>query len=311
MAASLDFIVFGVPRSGTTGLAAALNLQPDIYCAHERMFANASAEEAQAQLSAWLDATPPAGEARSRQRKHAEVQRIRAAGGRLVLGDKLPGYYLRLAQIEAMHPGLRKLCIVRSAHGFTASWDVRAAKADGVGWQAGRRGLFGIFEMLFAMHALARSRGDTQVLSYEAFFFEHDHLIKRLIGDLAGSEVAPSLRRDFAARFFRQKDSPAPQGGPYDALLARMGVAAIDELLLRRRLVPAAELAETFDDFTRQAWPVALEGTPALLAAMPPAQRAAAAAYGAGWQRTRRRQIASPDATLAAGLAALAELFPA
>jgi hypothetical protein len=32
----LDFIVFGVPRSGTKGLVHALNLHPHVYCAPER-----------------------------------------------------------------------------------------------------------------------------------------------------------------------------------------------------------------------------------------------------------------------------------
>jgi len=32
----LDFIVFGVPRSGTKALVHALNLHPHVYCAEER-----------------------------------------------------------------------------------------------------------------------------------------------------------------------------------------------------------------------------------------------------------------------------------
>ena len=36
MAKQLDFIIFGVPRSGTKGLVRALNLHPHVYCAQER-----------------------------------------------------------------------------------------------------------------------------------------------------------------------------------------------------------------------------------------------------------------------------------
>ena len=36
MAKQLDFVIFGVPRSGTKALVRALNLHPHVYCAMER-----------------------------------------------------------------------------------------------------------------------------------------------------------------------------------------------------------------------------------------------------------------------------------
>src|SRR5262245_40066117 len=115
MSKPMDFIIFGVPRSGTKTLVRALNLHPQVYCAMERFHFR---EDHSRILfpDSFLDA-----EKISNSHDLKKVRRIREEIFRkpeaLYVGNKLPRYYFSLARINEELPSLKNIWIYRSPFG--------------------------------------------------------------------------------------------------------------------------------------------------------------------------------------------------
>src|SRR5262245_10386035 len=109
MQKSLDFIIFGVPRSGTKGLVRAVNLHPHVYCARERFHFSIDHSTLSFPES-FLDKRS----IRDRQdltKLHrikdelAKKQEIRH------VGNKLPRYFFALRRINHEVPALKNIWI--------------------------------------------------------------------------------------------------------------------------------------------------------------------------------------------------------
>lgn len=122
MARPLDFIIFGVPRSGTKALVRGLNLHPHVYCAQER-FHFGTDHSRLVFPDSFLDA--------STARDTEDLGKIEAIAEGITgkdvrhAGNKLPRYYFALDRINREVPGLKNIWIYRSPYGFIPSWNRR------------------------------------------------------------------------------------------------------------------------------------------------------------------------------------------
>lgn len=156
-----------MPRSGTKGLARALNLHPDVYCALERL--RYDVDPAGLMFpDAFLDT-------RGLDTRRRLAQRDRIARTLLSkpdlchIGNKSPRYYLTLETVNAGLPDLKNLWIYRSPGGFIQSWNRKQAQyRSSASWQRGQVGLFGLLELLCCLDACSRSTKDVFVFPYEA-----------------------------------------------------------------------------------------------------------------------------------------------
>ena len=108
MSHPLDFIVFGVPRSGTKALVHALNLHPHVYCAEERFHFRADHSRIIFPDS-FLDASDGSDE---------ELKKIKSISNELArkgeithAGNKLPRYYFALHRINRELPAVKNIWI--------------------------------------------------------------------------------------------------------------------------------------------------------------------------------------------------------
>jgi hypothetical protein len=163
----LDFVVFGVPRSGTKGLARALNLHPNVYCALERLPYDVDP----ARLT-FPDAFLTKRDLRDRRRlpQRDRIARVLLAKPDVRhVGNKNPRYYLTLEMVNAGLPELRNLWIYRSPSGLMQSWDRKQAHyRSSANWQRGQVGLFGLLELLCCLDTCSRFTRDIFVFPYEA-----------------------------------------------------------------------------------------------------------------------------------------------
>jgi hypothetical protein len=115
----LDFIVFGVARSGTKALVRALNPHPHVYCAMERFHFRADHSHITFPAS-FLDESDIAD-----RHDLGKVSRVREEiPGKTEIrhvGNKLPRYYLAIERINHEVPALKNIWIYRSPYGFMQS----------------------------------------------------------------------------------------------------------------------------------------------------------------------------------------------
>jgi hypothetical protein len=288
----IDFVVFGIPRSGTSVLVEAINTQPGIFCAHELGLALRDWPSRDAVIADVLSRSP-SGTDSFRGRGREVLERKVAEGDVAVLGDKLPEYYLSLDEVTRRQPGIRKLCIYRSPVEFTESWDRLGKAGTPNGWPAGRVGLFGLFDLLILLHVLEGAGDDTAIVSHRALFHTSGDAFPEIIRFLGKAPLAVD-EAPFRARYFarrRPMDLDAPDG-PYAALIRQSGLRELDAKLERHGFLPAPDAAAFLD----AALPLLSERLPPLFEATYRrlfAGRAEVAAYAAHWSESRRRLLGS------------------
>jgi hypothetical protein len=166
---SLDFVVFGVPRSGTDALTRALNLHPQIMCAIE-YFPDAIAASTATVPEAFEDE-------RYSYSPNCEKSRLIYAskkGTATVFGNKDPRFSLFAEAFHASNPDCKMICIYRPKLGFWQSWDARANDQDDEHWERGQTGFFGLLELMCLLNNLSDVHGCGEVLlvNYDGLFFD-------------------------------------------------------------------------------------------------------------------------------------------
>lgn len=302
--ASPSFIIFGVPRSGTSALAQAVNFEPSVFCAHERNLALAQWTFHEDMVAAAMGPPDIRGKA-NQQSRNTLIAKLPVPH----LGDKMPEYFLRLPEIRQMHPSTRMLYIHRPASEFTASWDRLAGRNDSVDWPAGRMGLFGIFDQLIAQCVISDPAFDVVVVSHGALFLDHHYLIKSVASYLAGIETSPVLRSEFRKRFF-QRLHRAEKSSIYSSLLDATGASRIDERVRSRRFFPASHLAQLFVRQSEIAAPVVAAAFEPFCASLPPDKAESVRAFGRVWVRSRRASLTGSAQSLRPAFDLIAASFP-
>jgi hypothetical protein len=191
MARKLDFIVFGVPRSGTKALVRALNLHPHVYCAMERFHFRADHSRLTFPDS-FLDASvigdrDNAGKIEEIAVELAEKPEV------LHAGNKLPRYYFALDRINREVPALKNIWIYRSPYGFMQSWNRRELDSRRGQWPAGQVGLFGLLELFCCIEACLGLGKEVFVFPYEYGLDRSDRSVRATLDALEFLGADPDL----------------------------------------------------------------------------------------------------------------------
>lgn len=227
---SLDFIVFGIGRSGTTALAKSLNMHPDILCGIERFHYAADPRSIQFPES-FSDTT-----FKSNPKNLTRTLELMASKGPdvAIVGDKNPRYYCNIEAWQKFKPGLAKIAIYRSPYEYLASWKNRADNPKDV-WHPELHGAFGIYELFGMLRDLLAHGDDTLMVPYDAFYFGNDQLIFDIL-KFMGADTARFPFDEFRKKIFMRSSEPRTRpelSADVNEMLAVAKIDVIDEILLR------------------------------------------------------------------------------
>jgi hypothetical protein len=254
MARPLDFIIFGVPRSGTKALVRGLNLHPHVYCAQER-FHFATDHSHLVFPDSFLDA----GAARNAEDRGKIETIAEDIAGKDVrhAGNKLPRYYFALDRINREVPGLKNIWIYRSPYSFIPSWNRREQDRHKGQWPVGQIGLFGFLELLCCIENCLKLDKDVFVFPYNPGLGRSpDTLLQAL--DFLGADPALYDRHAFEKEQRRQgkkrkrrgnAKAPVPLQDREKELLEGLRVGELDSLMEQGRGLMLSEIAPPLRDY--------------------------------------------------------------
>lgn len=170
MAKPLDFIVAGTARSGTTAVARYISCATQFHCAVE-VFKVRQNHRTLLAPDCFLDMVNPESDAFSpkmskAQRAHIQdsVAEIRKRGASIkYFGNKLPRYYMRLDQILEEIGQPRAIVCTRDIKAIAESYNYRAQRPKD-NFNAGRRGLFAVADLVLLLAALEQTQAQHVLL---------------------------------------------------------------------------------------------------------------------------------------------------
>jgi hypothetical protein len=246
----LDFIVFGVARSGTGALARALNFHPNVYCAKERF----SIRDNHSLISfpdSFID-----GSTIERLRHRAKILQVKAELARKKdishVGNKLPRYYLVLERLKRELPKLKGVLIYRSPRGFMPSWNRRELR--GRRWPAGQVGLFGLLELFVCLTNCLRESRDILVFPYESGLNRSMEPILQAL-DFLGASPEVYDRHVFERKQLMREVIPSrqvPLADHEEEILDTLGVGDLDQLMDQGRAITISQLAVPLSEYMKQ-----------------------------------------------------------
>lgn len=170
MAKKLDFIVMGVPRSGTTSFAHYLSSLSSIYCASE-MFTLRDDHREIAFPKSLKERYGAMSEKKQTEFNSKTKEEV------IFFGHKRPRYYSDLDKILAQKPNLKVLALHRPITPVLRSWDKKAERQ--LGWQTGRIGLFAFWDYIQFAYTLLQSEGQILLLPFQELYYgESEKILK-------------------------------------------------------------------------------------------------------------------------------------
>lgn len=244
----LDFIVFGVPRSGTTAVTHALNLHPQIMCGNEYFPGFESACFAHVP-NAFNDETfahtPNCASTRSVYRAKDGTARI--------FGNKDPRYLYYLGHFNARSPTCRKVCVYRPRLNFWGSWDARARNYADAYWERGQTGFFGVLELVCLLGHITNvpSSGEVLIVNYDALFFDEPNTIQAVydyLGAERNDDAQAAFHRDFFSPAGLAKFRPNEDA---TAVYEFLQLGNLESRILERPTVTNVEIVDALNDYLR------------------------------------------------------------
>jgi sulfotransferase family protein len=248
MARPLDFIIFGVPRSGTKALVRGLNLHPHVYCAQERF--HFGTDHARLVFpDSFLDA--------STARNSEDIGKIEAIAEDIAgkdvrhAGNKLPRYYFALDRINREVPYLKNIWIYRSPYSFIPSWNRREQDRDRGQWPVGQIGLFGFLELLCCIENCMKLKTDIFIFPYNPGLGRSPETILQALTFL-GADAALYDQRAFEKEQRRQGEkrerrgddvAPMPLEDHEKELLETLRAGELDSLMEQGRGLMLSDIA--------------------------------------------------------------------
>lgn len=244
MSRKLDFIVFGVPRSGTTAVTRYINCVPTIHCGIEGFGYRHDHAIIRAPEAFFDNPFFPNNED-SLKKSRKDIQR--KEGKIEYYGNKLPKYFYRLQGVldEIEHP--RAILCYRDVEKAALSYTSRAHREGP--WPRGHTGIYAVFDMMLQLHALSRVRNaEIIVVPHEALVKDWQATMTRAIEFiLPGISFEFDMARVEATEERKTVEANMPRAdlSPTD----REAIAAIDgpgisQVLSRDEAYPLAEVAD-------------------------------------------------------------------
>lgn len=191
MSQKLDFIVFGVPRSGTTAATRYLSAAREVHCGIECFSHKVDHSTLHAPECFLENTNLREGSANFRISR----EDIESKDGNIrYYGNKMPTYYLRLQGVLDEVATPRAILCYRDIEGVAQSYAARAKQPSNK-WPAGRLGIFATGDMMIMLKALTvLERADVLVVPYSSVLKDW-----RATYTTALQFVAPDLEPDFMA----------------------------------------------------------------------------------------------------------------
>lgn len=247
----LDFIAFGVPRSGTSALAYALNLHPDILCGVER-FRYKTEPRSIVFPQSFRDPTHFCAP----NKLEVTNKYLNLKGDNVSFaGDKNPRYYCCLDKWKFVTPPVKKIAIYRSPYHYLPSWRRRAEARRN--WPPEQIGAFGIFELFALLRACLDHGEDTLFIPYDACFFDNPDTINAAVRHI-GADPPRYDHETFVRRLFARSPQAPERPKLTDdeaALLDAARVEAIDAILLRKDAFFIGECRVEIEDYMANVTP--------------------------------------------------------
>jgi len=296
MAKQLDFIIFGVPRSGTKALVRALNLHPHVYCAMERFHFRAD----HAQIT-----FPESFLATSAIRDADDLAKVEYMRGELddkrevrYAGNKLPRYYFALDRINREVPKLKNIWIYRSPYGFMPSWNRRELDKERGQWPAGQVGLFGLIELLVCIENSLKLDKDVFVFSYAHGLARSAEATLEAL-DFLGADPKLHDQRSFdkKQRLRGRRQQRRSVAGSHslplqeheEELLDALKIRELDQIMEQGRGLIVSEIARSLEDFLARSAEVLPDALDRAFAA---SDNHAVASFGRDYVQRNRTELA-------------------
>lgn len=186
----LDFIVFGVPRSGTTAAARYINCVGRVHCGIEGFGYRRDHRRIEGP-KAFIDNPFHPFNERSQRFSREDIAR---KGDKIrVFGNKLPKYFYRLNGVLSEIGTPRAILCYRNAVKAAASYHSRA-KRETDRWPEGHVGWFAAADTLLMLHALAGldAKAEVMVLPHQALLHDSQSAIRKAL-----AFVAPGIAPEF------------------------------------------------------------------------------------------------------------------
>lgn len=211
MIRKLDFVVLGLPRSGTSAMARHLSSLPGIHCGQE-VFPTFLDHATLPIPDSFLSHPDPHWSDRSVETVRARRDRIR------VYGNKTPTYFYRLPSLLDELDNAPAVVCLRDLQAVAASYARRAGDAQD-SWPAGRVGLFALGDALLMLHALAAvpARARVLLVPQQGLLTDPAGVMGRVVAHVA-PDLAPGLTPAMgdALAGLRHTARPAPLARPAD-----------------------------------------------------------------------------------------------
>ncbi|TYB84068.1 sulfotransferase [Oceaniovalibus sp. ACAM 378] len=195
MVRKLDFIVFGMPRGGTSAVARYISAVEPLHCGQEVM--TISTDHSTLDIpDAFLTPVNDRWNDSSVAAVTANRDRIR------LYGNKTPTYFYRLNGVLAELDNAPAIACIRDPHSVALSYSTRASNTKDR-WNSGRRGLFAVGDALMLVHALHHAPQDAKILimPQKALLADWRKAMSRAI-----EHIAPGVAPEFGEQALAEID---------------------------------------------------------------------------------------------------------
>lgn len=253
---TLDFLVYGLPRSGTSAVANYLSAVPGVHCGLEVFptFMDHGAIRAPRDFLAHDDPLW----------RPASVAQVTAqAGGIRVWGNKTPTYFYNLSALYDQLGPVPSLLCLRPLDQVAASYAMRAANPQD-SWPRGRGALYACGDALVMLHALHRLERCDHILTVpqEALKADWRAVMARALAHVAPDVPAVYRDADLAGIDQRHAISAARPKPPVARLeqverdaLSKMRQVGAEAFFADETIGPVSDRAGALDAILQQAPP--------------------------------------------------------
>ncbi|WP_161862821.1 sulfotransferase [Algicella marina] len=231
----LDYIVFGLARSGTTGVTRYLNAVPEIYCGVELF--KPSEDHSALYVPECLINVPDTEATKAKVRISRE--KLERDGDRIqAYGNKTPEYFYNLATVLSQLEKKRGIFCYRNIRDVARSYSTRAQNVND-NWHPGRLGVYVVADAILLYRALSRLDQDADILVVPYNALDEDW---QPVMESASRFLLPDVQPTFTdevvqeaadrKKIAKSKDQAALTALEEDAL-SRIDVEGIHQLLNR------------------------------------------------------------------------------
>lgn len=186
MVKKLDFLVFGMPRGGTSAVARYISAVDALHCGQEVFPISLDHSK--------LDVPHAFLERQAERWNDSSVKEVTAKGDLIKLyGNKTPTYFYRLPGVLEELDNVPTIACVRNPRSVALSYSTRSLNPKD-NWHAGRRGLFAVGDALMLVHALHHAPRDAKImiLPQKSLLVDWQATMTKAI-----AHIAPDIKAEF------------------------------------------------------------------------------------------------------------------